>query len=649
MTTIIRYAVVLALCLTASASAASPDAARIAFKQVYQAIAAGQVTTETDTMRALRGYPLYPYLLFGLVRERLHAHPDEADEVVRAFLERYPLLAPSDGLRNDWLHSLARRGRWDTFLREYRPGRNRTLRCDAVVARIDLNRLDGLEKDALALWNVGYSQPRACDPVFDWLQARGQLTPAVIRSRLDLAMDAGHYGLASYLAKKLPEKDRAGILPDIALLRNPASGLGKLAREHDRHVSTEAVVSALYSRAISSPEATAKLLPGLASGYSFSTAQRQRVRGRIALGFALDRDPRALEWFARVQPQHFTATLRAWRIRAALLQGKWSDALRWIEALPASEAESARWQYWHARALAETGNEQAAQAIYKKLAGQRGYYGYLAAGRSKQEYQLASTAVSTDNQIQEQVGKLPGIIRAHELFAVGLTHFARAEWRQALATRSDAERLQAALLASQWGWYSQSIRTLVRGGGGADLALRYPTAFSDTVSSHAGELALKPAWVYAVMRSESLFQPDARSPAGAIGLMQLMPGTARQVATRRGIDLPGLGALLDPDTNISLGSGYLQRMMARFDGNMLAATAAYNAGPNRVAQWLPQTPLAADVWVENIPYSETRQYVQRVVSFTAIFEWRLNRHVRSPALVMRPLVKPGPETIARAE
>lgn len=649
MLTTIRYVVILSLCLFTGASAASPEAARLAFKQLYAAIENGRVKTETDAVRALRDYPLYPYLRFALVREHLRSQPGQADDEVHAFLRRYPSLAPSNNLRNEWLRSLARRGRWQKFLAAYRSTGNRNLRCDAVAGRIALNRVKGLVDDAMALWYVGYSQPRACDPVFAWLKARGELTGMAIRKRLNLAMHAGHYHLASYLADKLTDADRARVAHKINLFEHPAAALERLVQQHDRTLPSAAIASALYRLAISKPTSAADLLPRLASGYSLSGAQRQRLRGRIALGFALDHDARALDWFARVDPDHLTKTTRAWRIRAALYQGRWSDALSWIGDLPKHEFESARWQYWRARALAQTGDTETARAIYDALSRQLGFYAYLAAGHSAREYQPTSTTITPDPSLQARVLHLPGVIRAHELFEVGLTSFAREEWRHAMYGRPDAEQRQAALLASQWGWHSQSIRALVRGGGGKDLDLRYPTAFSDAVLSYADELALKPAWIYGVMRSESLFQPDVRSGAGAIGLMQLMPATARQVAAKRGIELTGLGALLDPQVNVGLGTSYLRTMVDRFGGSLVAATAAYNAGPNRVSSWLPDKPIAADVWVENIPYIETRHYVQRVLAYTAIFEWRLNEHVPAASLLMQPIRQPGPETIARAE
>ncbi|MGM0434903.1 MAG: lytic transglycosylase domain-containing protein, partial [Pseudomonadota bacterium] len=140
----------------------------------------------------------------------------------------------------------------------------------------------------------------------------------------------------------------------------------------------------------------------------------------------------------------------------------------------------------------------------------------------------------------------------------------------------------------------------------------------------AREYSLDVNWVYALARQESAFQPDARSHRGAFGLLQLLPATARETAREAGLSFNGITTLLDPAANIRLGSAHLSGLLQRFDNNRILATAAYNAGEYRVSQWIDEDTrdLASDIWVETMPYHETRQYVRNVMAYTVIYGYR---------------------------
>ena len=205
----------------------------------------------------------------------------------------------------------------------------------------------------------------------------------------------------------------------------------------------------------------------------------------------------------------------------------------------------------------------------------------------------------------------------------------RSEWDAIVRYFSDDEKLQAAVLADQWGWHSRAIATAASLGEYDDLAIRYPLPWQQHFETSSTAAQISPTWAYGIARSESLFMRDVRSSAGAVGLMQLMPATGRDVA--RDIRLPysGLATLTDPVSNIRLGTTYLGQMASRYNGNQVLATAAYNAGPRRVDRWLPdQGSEDARVWIENIPFNETRSYVKRVFSAEAIFHWRMTGQVR---------------------
>jgi soluble lytic murein transglycosylase len=312
--------------------------------------------------------------------------------------------------------------------------------------------------------------------------------------------------------------------------------------------------------------------------------------------------------------------VREWRIRVCLRQGDWAGVLYWLDRLPPAERDSTRWRYWRGRALDVLERGEEARLAYQRIAGQRDYHGFLAADRLGLAYAIASAPLEIPpTELEALLAGSPGLQRARELYILGREPEAEAEWRQAIQAFDPTALQQAALLAHRWEWRYQAIVTIARAGHWDDLELRFPLAYREGVMANARARALDPAWVYAVIRQESSFRPDARSPVGALGLMQLMPATGRQIARelRDAADPPDL---LQPETNIRYGVHYLQQISQRLQDNPVLATAAYNAGPNKVAQWLPAgAPVPADVWAETIPYRETRAYVQRVMEYAAVY------------------------------
>ena len=260
---------------------------------------------------------------------------------------------------------------------------------------------------------------------------------------------------------------------------------------------------------------------------------------------------------------------------------------------------------------------------------ERSYYGFLAADELGVTYALGDNAFVADESRIKELGAQPELVRARELFLVGLDGRGRSEWDAVVRYFDAADKMQAAILAHRWGWHSRAIAAAASVGDYDDLALRYPLPYSETFQEYAAEASISPTWAYGVARSESLFMRDVKSSAGAIGLMQLMPATGKDVARRIKLPYSGLDTLTDPNSNIRLGTSYLGEMAERYRGNRVLATAAYNAGPHRVDAWLPQVgDLDARIWIENIPFNETRGYVRRVLAAETIFHWRMTGQVR---------------------
>lgn len=596
------------------------DAQRDSFRTLLTAAEHGRLDKHPKALAALEDYPLHPYLIAADLRWRLrHTKGDGLDSSVRDFIDAHPDLPPADSLRRSWLHNLAARERWDMVLTHTRPGDDTELQCLAATARIRTQAApkDELIERNLDFWRRGRSQPDTCDAVFDWLDENGALGAEEVKTRARLAIENGNYGLARYLASELTSEDAAEIHRWLHIVRRPRE-----LRRVDR-LDPDIALVAFRRFALHDPEAAAELQPDLSERLDLDRERTDRMRLLVALLFAQDHDIRALDWFQELPEDSLDAFGRGWRIRSALFHHHWQLALDWIEALPPEEKGSEEWRYWRGRALMALDRKVEAEAILAPLAEERSYHGYLAADVLDRPYNLNRRPLEIDLAMRESLPvRYPGVDRARELHALEMLGDARKEWRAATAGMSAPELRQAALLAHEWQWHERAILTLVGADYWDDLNIRYPLPHLDAVERAAAATDLDPAYILAIIRTESLFAADARSPAGALGLMQVLPGTARLVA--RGRDMPQSGDLLDPAIGIRLGSYYLREMRDRFDGNLALASAAYNAGPGRVRRWLPERTMPMDLWVANIPYTETREYVQRAMSHMTVFEVRLD-------------------------
>jgi soluble lytic murein transglycosylase len=596
---------------------------RRAFLRAERALKQGDRPRFEQLLASLGDYPLYPYLIYADLEQRLSTAP--AGEV-ESFLEDYADTPLAPRLRRAWLKTLYRQGRWSDVTRAYRPTADSATRCRYLHALYQTGKRDAALDQVEELWLVGYSQPPACDAVFDiWRQA-GRLTPALTWARVRLAMRSGYPGLAGYLARFLPRKERDLVVLWRRMRSSPASVLKSGGFPADHPLVPEILAYGIQRLARQAPEQAAQEWQKLKDRYAFSDEQVAEVRRSVGLALAAHHKDDAMAWLASIDDRHADERVRETRVLTALQDWQWREAIGWMDKLKDEERNNERWQYWRARSLDQLGEKGLATGMFANLASRRSFYGFLAADRVDTNYQLNEVPLGLDETAIDAVSWIPGIRRARELHLLGRTVNARREWYLTTRQMAPEQLAAAAVLAHRWGWHDRAILTVGRTGRLDDLSLRFPLAFRKPVMKEAQTHAIEPAWVFAVMRQESAFSPDAQSPAGAMGLMQLMPRTARQVARKLNTRIQHQLQLFDADTNIRLGSAYLRRLLNELDGHEALATAAYNAGPARVRSWLPESEtMPSDLWIEAVPFSETRHYVKRVFTYTAIYENRLGQ------------------------
>ncbi len=626
--------------LVAGLSAPAPaqldrEAERERFRQAWAAASRGDQAQTLQAIADLPDYPLRPYLEFELLRQRVDQVPEA---VMEQFLARHRDWSFHDQLMLNWLRSLGRRGEFEALRRHARQARDAEVRCYLARADLAAGATDELADRVRELWLVGRSQPSACNPLFDWWR-RQHLRPDLAWQRFHLALRAGEVDLARYLRRYLDSDQRHWAELWLSLQAQPAATLAQ-ARGWNDHEQARLIVSTGLTRLAARDWARAdELWPSLARRFNFDAETRAQVERDIALYRAVGLDPGGLTAIQRLPAAQRDQQILEWQVRVALAQQEWEAVLAAIAAMDAVEQARPRWRYWRARALAANGRPEAA-LVYGSLAGEANYYGFLASARLGQDFSLCSQELAADAAIQRRLMRDAEFERALELHRVGLNGHARRTWQQVSARLSQAELHQAALLASAQSWHDRAIHALGAAGTLQAYPWRFPLVERGKVTESVQRWPVDPALVYGLMRAESAMQPDALSPAGARGLLQLMPGTASAVAGRHGLPYSGQADLMRPAINLPLGIAHLHELQNRFNGEWIHVAAAYNAGIGAVNRWRDSRPFVEpDIWLETLPFFETRDYVPRVLAFATIYEWLLGQ---PPRVLKRALLADPP-------
>lgn len=608
---------------TAHAAADRFAPQRKQFLQAEAALKRGDRVHFWELVDKLRDYPLYPYLRYEDLRQRL-GHARRAD--INAFLDAFADTPLAPRLRGAWLDQLADHKQWAEYLHAYRPSNDPERRCRYRRALLATGQRDKALSGFDRLWLTGRSLPDACDPVIAAWQAAHKLTPELAWDRIHLAMTAGNTALADYLGRYLPGDEQHWVKFWHRLHHDPLLLLTRQARKAPEPLRRWFIVDGVTRLARADTTQAADMFAKLKRAGRLNADAAALLTRRIALRMAYRGESPASDWLARVPPSQTDAHVRAWRVRAALARQDWAAVQHWIEQLEPPERTDPRWQYWLARALEAQGHIDQAKKLYREVAADRTYEGFLAADRIGQPYHFEAKPLHFNRKKLAAIARLPGIERAHELLRLGRDLDARREWRDATRKMNEIQLQQTAKLAEQWGWHDRAILTLARSSYRDDLTLRFPLAYRDFVMAQSRKAGINPAWAFAVIRRESAFNADARSIRGAIGLMQLLPSTARRTARAINRRLRHSRELYKEEVNVRLGIAHLKMLLDRFGDHPVLATAAYNAGGYRVQSWLPSSqPMPADVWIETVPFTETRNYLRSVLAYTAIYERRMGR------------------------
>ncbi|WP_051678560.1 transglycosylase SLT domain-containing protein [Thiomicrospira pelophila] len=612
------------------------------FLEAMDYINSGDRLQVANLKALLQDHPLYPQLLYQDTLKNFDRTPDLA---IRQYFERYQHLALSHSLRNHWINYLGEQERWDLLIKHPQDNPNLLEQCYFMRAQLEYQ---SISINALRqFWLQQLKLPTACQPIENQLISSGELPGWLIWQKIDLAMQRGQLSVARSLMSYLSPTDQDALNHWIEYYRKPQKLIRQLPNQASAFINRKIFLQALERLANRQPEAAFQLLSLHKERYRIHPDEQHQIQRTISLRYAYRNAPEAKSHLNSLHQYSGDSDTLRWQAQIALRQSDWAQLLSTIGLMPEHEQNQPKWRYWTARALDKQQASGAAQTIYQSLAQQRHYYGFLAADQLGLNYQLHQTQPASELSTKQLHKKYPSLALIQELLNIGWTVNAHREW-QHLIRQADVHDIQAiAQIASEWQQHNFVIRALAQAKQWDQLELRFPTPYKGPVIQNASKNNIEAAWIYSIIRRESAYQTHAKSSAGAVGLMQLMPGTAQYMGKKIGYTRQQYRNLLDANSNIELGSAYLAYLLERYNGHLVMATAAYNAGPKRVDYWIKgHHNLEADQWVDSIPFSETRKYVKAIMEYKVVFETLLGQQPQKLQSLMRPISSPNDQQAA---
>jgi len=598
----------LALAVPLAGQAAPGDEAVLG---AYDAYRAGDALKLERYAKKLEGHPLDPWIDYWSLGMRLEDAPTAE---VQAFLKDHADTYVAELLRGDWLKVLGKHADWAEFERQLPlyPRDDLEVRCYATLMAATRGEETPLA-DTLWMWLEPHELPDGCSALAQFLLDDERVTVSDVWRRVRLLFERGQITAAKTTLEYLEKRDA----PDERMLaeaaRQPKRLLERLPRNLERRQVREVVVLALLRYARAEPDAAARLLDGRIAA-RLPQADVRYLWAYIGYEAAREQQPDALKWYARAGNQPLDEELLAWKTRAALRAGNWQAVRDTIDLMAPLQRHESTWTYWYGRALATLGNENGARAYFLRIAGQTEFYGLLASEELGNVATPPETAYVPSEAEVDTARQNPGLVRALELIRLGMRTEGVREWLFSVRYFDDAKLLAAAELARRAEVWDRAIMSADRTVRTHNFALRYPLPFRDVFTEYAKTYDLDVAWVLGLVRQESRFVSDARSSAGAEGLMQVMPRTARFVAQKIGLRNYQRKGVSEIETNVTLGTGYMRLVLDQL-GHPVLASAAYNAGPSRARRWRDvNRPLEGAIYIETIPFPETRDYVKKVMA-----------------------------------
>ena len=613
------WRVVLLLMVTGSVSAAGIESQRKLFKKLYYSALNGNEGVVKQQRGPLKNYVLDHYLDYALIVSKMGSLPERE---IERFRKKNPDSLLGKRLRDKLVDELGRQKKWKRYLKHYTGLGTGRRQCWYLRARIATQQTQNVAPLIQAMWMNGLSAPSACDPAFAWWEKQGHLTDDLIKKRFQLAFEANNSSIARQLKKRLSTPP---VWMDYALdlITDPMGTLQQTDKWPATAVTRGFIEHTAANMARKQPADLFAIWPDLKKHFGLKGTKADRIEREMALFAATDYEPFSITAMQQLSPAMKDAQIKAWIVRYHLFHRDWPNVLQGLLDMEPAQLGQDRWQYWLGRSYAKTGQLENARATFLKLQKKSNYYGFLSADHMRMDYSICQKDSPPVSSFQYPIA----IERAIELHHAGLLYMARREWNTAYSGLTRVQKLALADDVHQHGWYAKVIGIMADLGEWKNYEMRYPIAHEQQIKKHVGNYNILPQWVMAIIKQESAWIKDAVSHADAHGLMQIIPPTAKRLSQQLGLNYSDTSQLHQADFNLRLGIHYQNNLFKRFDHPLLVA-AAYNAGERKSVDWSTQFPSSPDIWLETIPYRETRDYITKILSNVTIYDWRMNQKPR---------------------
>lgn len=612
--------------LPAIAQADSLQAQRERYAQARQAFDQHQLAQAEKLLPGLQQYPLYPYLQYQQITARL---TQISPETVSQFIATHHSAPFINNLISRFVNELARRDDWQGILTlSPTPPTSDSAQCQYYNAKWHTGLQQEAWQGARSLWLSGKDNITACYALFSAWQASGDITLYDYQQRILNAIRQGNWKQVRSLSENMPNTSTDLTRALISLSKTP-DDLLSFTHAVPKNAFTHNIIASVFARlARKDSVKSQQLLSQLETTLPLTLAQHQRLNESQAWQLMTSRiSPSQAQWRDQIIQRSHSNALIERRIRLALTSNNWQELAQWLAYLPAEEKTKDEWRYWQAIILQQQGQHQQAETLLLELTHQRGFYPMVAAQRLGKTYRLnIKAAPEPQSAILHKAAD--ALARIQEFKYWKQENNARREWNALTTQLTAREQASLAHYASEQQWWYLSVQATIAGKLWDHLQQRFPLAYPTLFQQYLADKTISQSYAMAIARQESAWNPQARSSAGAIGLMQLMPATAKYTAQKNHItDYQQPSQLLNPATNIKLGTAYLQLMYQQFGENRILATAAYNAGPSRVRSWLNNSngKLDAIAFIESIPFTETRNYVKNVLAYNVYYQHFLHQ------------------------
>ena len=611
--------IILSYLLIAQVEAYNFDVERSKFVKATKFFKTKNYKKFNNIKRELKNYPLYAELEY----KNLHRKKNINNDDVIKFISKYKKSYLSEKAYVNLIYRLSSRSKFDKLIANYVDIGSVELQCLYIRAKIKKKYFLNIEKEIIPIWLSSKSQPKSCDFIFKWFYNNKKLSDELVWQRIKMALNFNNYKLARYLVRFLSNKNKSWAQILLKVHFKPKKNLlSKKFKKDNRYRDT--ILSYGLDRIAKKNYLDAKrYLSIINREYNTSGDFYNKKMLEIFITALLTNQKNITYDKDFIRLKNINLEFNLALAQYSIFNSDWSNLLNSIEKLPMSIAKEEKWVYWKSKALIKTGENKKAQQNLEELRKNRSYYGFLASSLLNKNISIINIAYKSDATRLNILSSSYEVKRLHELFFLGRKREARMELQFIFQNFDNQSINDMSVLFKKWGWNVGAILAYGRTKYFNDIEVRFPVMHEKYFNKYS-ENNLQKSLLLGISRKESIFIQYAKSSAGAIGIMQVMPKTAYWILKRTKNKKVSKNYLYNKNMNIFLGSYYFKYLLKK-KKSYVEAIASYNAGPTIVQKWRRFNNASEDAWIEFIPYSETRKYVKLVLEYSLVYDWILNK------------------------